>query len=176
MPRSQCGVDDFHRSRHVSSDHHGPTHVDPGEVEPQSDDVAHRPGFGLSAHVWNGLNLMGWPRPSSFGPVVAGMGGYSYMRQSCSFDCYWSESELAKAMSSVRPNQWLASPLLPPRTRLSALSAEQEGKPVPARFTTLIVKRRTNVVSLITIQHRKFSRRTRRVLTTALRNFCLRPR
>jgi hypothetical protein len=23
--------------------------------------------------VWNGLNLVGWPRPSSFGPVAAGM-------------------------------------------------------------------------------------------------------
>ena len=57
--------------------------------------------LGLVLLVWNGLNLVGWPRPSSFGPVVAGMGGYSYMRQSCSFDCYWSESELAKAMSSV---------------------------------------------------------------------------
>ncbi len=30
-------------------------------------------GGGVFFLIWNALNLMGWPRPVSFGPVVAGM-------------------------------------------------------------------------------------------------------
>jgi hypothetical protein len=34
---------------------------------------------------WNGLNLVGWPRPSSFGPVVAGMAWFLVMASTMFF-------------------------------------------------------------------------------------------
>ena len=55
-------------------------------------------GSSVLFFVWNGLNLMSWPRPLSFGPVVAGMAWFLVLASVMSFACCSS----GLAMATVR--------------------------------------------------------------------------